>query len=87
MSNPLNDPRSCFKQCEDCAKTLNQIAEKQSGDSPEAKAISFAKKALLFVATRRCAEFEAFLEEMYRGLSPEQEARLKRLGIDIDSDI
>lgn len=80
--NPLN----CIRRCEDCAQTLNAIAERLAGDVTASKALSFAKNALLFIATRRCLEFELFLDEMSRGLSPEKEAKLKSLGIDLDSD-
>jgi len=87
VSNPLNDPELCIQRCEDCARTLNEIAERLlSGDSSSLKAIAFAKNALLFIATRRCAEFELFLQEMSRGLSSQKKAELRRLGIETDGN-
>ena len=77
---------ACIQRCEACAHTLNEIAERLSGDAASGKALGFAKNALLFVATRRCCEFEEFLEEMNRGLTSEKKAQLKRMGIDIDLD-
>ena len=80
-----HDPLACIQRCETCAQTLNEIAERLSGDAVVQKAIGLAKNALLFIATRRCSEFEGFLDEMSRGLPPEKKAQLKRLGIDLDS--
>jgi len=70
------------EQCSECAKTLNRIANLLAGDVDAIKAIAFAKNGLLFIATRQCMEFQSFLEEMRRGLSPEKADELKQRGID-----
>jgi hypothetical protein len=76
-------PVQAMEQCSNCANTLNRIANRFEGDEDAIKAIAFAKNGLLFIATRRCMEFQSFLDEMRRGLPPEKEEELKRRGIEL----
>ena len=69
-----------IEQCSDCAKMLNHIAKHVASDPETMKAISVAKRALLFIATRDGTEFRRFLEQKATRTSAAEGEEIEKAG-------
>jgi hypothetical protein len=66
---------------EEDSKLLESIARELPADSAEQIALRRAGYALFYVATRHSRDFQAFIVDCERDLSPEERANLKKLGL------
>jgi hypothetical protein len=71
-----------IREFEEIARTLKSIAANYPKKSAEYKAIELAAKALIFACERTVAEeFEIFLSEFGKKLSPQQKQHLMKMGL------
>jgi hypothetical protein len=77
-----------IREYETFSKILKSIADKYPKTSPESKAIELAAKALVFACEYTVyQEFEIFLREWDKKLSPKEKEHLKKMKlIKVDAD-
>ena len=72
---------------EEDSKILETIAKQYDEDSREYAALTHAALALLYVLTEKNEKFMEHIVANKDGLTPEQRAHLRSIGVDPDSDI